>query len=49
MEVSGVWDRNRHVDKGKGKEKADDGNADGKNDGNEGGSGNRRTDVETLQ
>ena len=48
-EESGVWDGNGHVDKGKGKEKADDGNADGKKDGNESGRGNRRMDVETLQ
>ena len=48
-EESGVQDRNGHVDKGKGKEKADSGNADGKKDGNEGGSGNGRMDVETLQ
>ena len=51
-EESGVWNGNRHVekvDKGKGKEKADDRNVDGRKDGNEGGSGNGRMDAETLQ
>ena len=49
-------DGNEHVnkiDKGKGKERAEDGNAgrrkDGRMDGNEGGDGNRRADRETLQ
>ena len=48
-EESRVWEGNRLVDKGKGKEKEDDGNVDGKKDGNEGGSGNGRMEVETLQ
>ena len=51
-EESGVQDGNRHVekvDKGKGKEKADNRNADGKKDGKKGGSRNGRTDAETLQ
>ena len=37
------------VDKGKGKEKADDGKKDGKKDRNEGGSRSGRADEETLQ
>ena len=52
MEESGVRDGNGHVEKvakGKGKEKADDVNADGKKDGNKGGNGNGRTDAEILQ
>ena len=44
--------RNGHVDKidkGKGKERAEDWNVDGRKDRNEGGDGNRRVDGETLQ
>ena len=37
------------VDKGKGKERAEDGNVDGRKDRNEGGDRNRRVDGETLQ
>ena len=56
-EEGGVWEGNRNVDKGKGKEKLDDGNMDRntdrkkdrKKDRNEGGSGNGRMDAETLQ
>ena len=52
MEESRVWNGSgdvEKVDKGKGKEKADDRNVDRKKDGNEGGSRNGRTDAETLQ
>ena len=52
MEESRVQDGNRNVDrvdKGKGKEKVNDGNVDGKKDGTRGGSGNGGMDVGTLQ
>ena len=37
------------IDKGKGKERVEDGNVDGRKDRNKGGDGNRRVDGETLQ
>ena len=37
------------IDKGKGKERVEDGNVDGRRDRNKGGDGNRRMDGETLQ
>ena len=45
-------DGNGHVDKqdkGKGKQRAEDRNADGRKDGDEGGNGNREANGETLQ
>ena len=51
-EESEVWGRKelvKKVDKGKGKERVEDGNKDRKKDGNEGGDGNGVGDRETLQ
>ena len=45
-------DRNGHVviqNKGKGKQRAEDGNVDRRKDGEEGGNGNGEADGETLQ